>query len=102
MFKSLKDCPLLILTCTDVFGIDLDKETGAILQCLQSNFKFNECTGKASLNEILFRLITGIIEVIERQMYDYIEGNYPTFQHLWQVKCSLPLHIICLQRKLLD
>ena len=30
---------------------------------------------KASLNEILFRLITGIIEVIERQMYDYIEGN---------------------------
>ena len=30
---------------------------------------------KASLNEILFRLIAGIIEVIERQMYDYIEGN---------------------------
>ena len=27
------------------------------------------------MNEILFRLITGIIEVIERQMYDYIEGN---------------------------
>ena len=27
------------------------------------------------MNEILFRLITGIIEVIELQMYDYIEGN---------------------------
>ena len=27
------------------------------------------------MNEILFRLIAGIIEVIERQMYDYIEGN---------------------------
>ena len=30
---------------------------------------------KKSLNDILSRLITGIIEVIERQMYDYIEGN---------------------------
>ena len=27
------------------------------------------------MNKILFRLITGIIEVIERQMYDSIEGN---------------------------
>ena len=33
---------------------------------------------KASLNEILFRLIAGIIEVIGRQMYDYIEGNLST------------------------
>ena len=59
--KSLKDCPLLVLTtCTDIFGIDLDKETNVILQCLQSN-----ALEKASLNEILFQLITGIIEVIE-------------------------------------
>ena len=29
--KSLKDCPLLVLTtCTDIFGIDLDKETDVI------------------------------------------------------------------------
>ena len=43
--KSLKDCPLLVLTtCTDLFGIDLDKETD-ILQCFQSN----ECIGKSKL-----------------------------------------------------
>ena len=34
---------------------------------------------KASLNEILFRLITGIIEVIERHIYNYIEGNISNF-----------------------
>ena len=33
---------------------------------------------KVSLNEILFRLITGIIEVIERQMYDNIEIQHST------------------------
>ena len=75
--KSLKDCPLLLVltTCTDIFGIDLDKETDVIQQCLQSYFNLMNALEKASLNEILFRLITGIIEVIERQMYDYIEGN---------------------------
>ena len=45
--KSLKDCPLLVLTtCTDIFGIDLDKETDAILQCLQSNFNLMNVLGK--------------------------------------------------------
>ena len=45
--KSLKDCPLLVLTtCTDMFGIDLDKETDAILQCLQSNFNLMNVLGK--------------------------------------------------------
>ena len=45
--KSLKDCPLLVLTtCTDMFGIDLDKETDAILQCLQSNFNLMDVMGK--------------------------------------------------------
>jgi hypothetical protein len=34
----------------------------------QSNFNLMNALEKASLNEILFRLITGIIEVIERQM----------------------------------
>ena len=64
--KSLKDCPLLVLTtCTNRFG----------QRCLQSNFNLMNALEKASLNEILFRLITGIIEVIERQIYDYIEGN---------------------------
>ena len=34
--KSLKDCPLLVLTTrSDTFGIDLDKESDVILQCLQ-------------------------------------------------------------------
>ena len=74
--KSLKDFPLLVLTtCTDTFGMDLDKEKDFILQCLQSNFNLMNALEKASLNEVLFRLITGIIEVIEQQMYDYIEGN---------------------------
>ena len=71
--KSLKGCPILVLTtCTN---IDLDKKTDVILQCLQCNFNLMDALEKASLNEILFQLITGIIEVIERQMYDYIEGN---------------------------
>ena len=47
--KSLKDYPLLVLTtCTDIFGIDLDKETDDILQCLQSNFNLMNVLGKQS------------------------------------------------------
>ena len=47
---------IIIITCTDihVFGIDLDKETDVILQCLQSNFNLMNALEKASLNEILF------------------------------------------------
>ena len=43
---------------------------------------------------MLFRLITGIIEVIERQMYHYIEVIYPTFQHLSMASQTLsaPAH----------
>ena len=79
MFTVPKIIKGLPITCLNnvyrYFWIDLDKETDVILQCLQSNFNLMNALGKASLNEILFRLITGIIEVIERQMYDYIEGN---------------------------
>ena len=97
--KSLMDCPLLVFTtCKDIFGIDLDKESDIIRQCLQSNFSLMNAQEKKSLNDILSRLITGIIEVIERQM----RVIYPVFHHLWQVKCSLPLHIICLLKKHLD
>ena len=43
---SLKDCPLLFIT---IFGIDLDKETDVILQCLQSNFNLMNALEKKKL-----------------------------------------------------
>ena len=75
--KIIKHCLLLVFTtCKDIFGIDLDKESDIILQCLHSNFSLMNALEKKSLNDdILSRLITGIKEVIERQMYDYVEGN---------------------------
>ena len=79
--KSLKDCPLLVLTtCTN---IDLDKKTDVILQCLQSNFNLMNALQKASLNEIFFQLITGIIEVMNDKCRITLRVIYPTFQHPW-------------------
>ena len=69
MFTVPKIIKGLPITCLNnvyrYIWIDLDKETDVILQCLQSNFNLMNALEKASLNEILFRLITGIIEVIE-------------------------------------
>ena len=48
--KSLKDCPLLVFTtCKDIFGIDLDKESDIILQCLQSKFSLMNALEKKKL-----------------------------------------------------
>ena len=76
MFTVPKIIKGLLITCLNnmyrYIWIDFDKETDVILQCLQSNFNLINALEK---NEILFRLITGIIEVIEQQMYD---SNIPT------------------------
>ena len=102
--KSLNDCPLLALTtCTDIFGMDLEKETDFILQCLQSNFNLMNAMEEAGkLAGMKFCSDTTYHrEVIERQMYDYIEGslsNSPT--PMESQTLSAPAQNICLQRKL--
>ena len=42
--KIIKGLPIIYLN--DIFGIDLDKEIDAILQCLQSNFNLMNALGK--------------------------------------------------------
>ena len=76
--KIIKGLPITCLNNMYKY-IWTKRHADVILQCLRSNFNLMNAVEKASLNEILFRLITGIIEVIERQMYNYIEGNLSNF-----------------------
>ena len=68
--KRLMDFPLLVFqTSTDMFG--MNKESDGILQSLQGNvFSAME---KDSMKEILSRLIASNIEVIEKQMNEYLD-----------------------------
>ena len=68
------DFPLLVFqTSTDMFGMPLNKESNEILQSLQGNdFRAME---KNSMKEILSRLIASMIEAIEKQMSEYLDGS---------------------------
>ena len=72
--NALKESPLLALQAkTDTFGEPLYPGSDAVLKELQTaNIEELE---KKELDCILFLLIGGIIDVIEKQLYDYFEGN---------------------------
>ena len=70
--KGLMDFPLHVFqTSTDMFGMPLNKESDEILRSLH----IFSAKDKASMTEILSRLIASIIEVIEKQMSEYLDGS---------------------------
>ena len=63
----LKNCPQLVFdTKNDVFDISLDEDSDEVLHCLQNDVL--SVSEKECLAEILLRLITGVVDVIEHQM----------------------------------
>ena len=69
--NTLKESPLLALQAkTDTFGVPLYPDSDAVLKELQT-----ADIEKKELHCILFLLIGGIIDVIEKQLCDYFEGN---------------------------
>ena len=64
--------PLLILKSSkDVFGCDIDSD--AVLQALQTDEMPEE--DMFTLKEVIERLLTSVVEVIEKQMNEYIDGD---------------------------
>ena len=57
----------------DVFGISLDEDSDEVLHSLRNAVL--SVSEKECLAEILLRLITGVVDVIEHQMKEYIEGS---------------------------
>ena len=57
----------------DVFGISLDEDSDEVLHILRNAIL--SISAKECLAEILLRLITGVVDVIEHQMKEYIEGS---------------------------
>ena len=65
--------------------------------CLQSIVNVEE---KAQLIDTLQRLVTGVIDEIEKKMSDYLIGNLSiVFHHQEQSKHAQPQSTICMQSK---
>ena len=74
--KVWKDNPLWALIAQfDMFGTSLDRGSDYVLYSLQSYVNVEE---KAQLIDILQRLEIGRIDVIDKQMSDYLIGNLST------------------------
>ena len=70
----LKNSPQLVFDMkNDVFGIPLDEDSDEVLHSLRSAAL--SVSEKECLAEILLRLIAGVVDVIEHQMIEYIEGS---------------------------
>ena len=70
----LKNSPQLVFDMkNDVFGIPLDEDSDEALHSLR--IAALSVSEKECLAEILLRLITGVVDVIEHQMKEYIEGS---------------------------
>ena len=73
--NTLKESSLLALQAkTDTFGVSLHPDSDAVLKELQT--ADIEELEKNELHCILFLLIGGIIDVIEKQLYDYFSTPY--------------------------
>ena len=69
---QLIEDPLLILnTSRDLFGCDIDSD--AVLQALQTDEMPEE--EMFTSKEVIERLFTSVIEVTEKQMNEYIDGD---------------------------
>ena len=72
--QNLNESPLLALQAkTDTFGVPLYPDSDAVLTELQT--ADIEELEKNELHCILFLLIGGITYVIDKQLYEYFEGN---------------------------
>ena len=73
-FECLKGIPLLALQVkTDTFGIPLSPDSDAVLKKLQTA-EIEELE-KKELHCMLCLLIGGIVDVIQKQLYEYYEGS---------------------------
>ena len=97
--KKLKDTPLLALeTRSDMFDMPLDP-FDTVLQSVQNS----GCSEpeKECLKDILLRLITCIVEVIERQLNEYLEGRLSNLSPELSAQCSsAPVHNMFAERTL--
>ena len=83
----------------DVFGIPLDEDSDEVLHSLQSAAL--SVSEKECLAEILLRLITGVVDVIEHQMKEYIEGSLANIPPAIAAQTLSAPHITCLLSRLL-
>ena len=90
--KKLTTLPLLMLEVSeDVFGATLDRETDDVM-CSLIKHECNE-SEKDILNDILSRLLAGMILVIEKQLNEYIQGSLSNLSPSKIVQtCSAPVH----------
>ena len=72
--NALKESPLLALQVkTDTFGVPLSPDSDAVLKKLQTA-EIEELE-KKELHCMLCLLIGGIVDVIQKQLYEYYEGS---------------------------